>query len=135
MVPIAPIPAIPDANANAALPPSIAARLRSTASRVGLWVRPYSNPLCRPIASCMYVAGLALGAVPPFLGVVDTVAGIALAVGGAYFVVRLLVVAKRRLLWRVRRKLILSYIFVGFIPVILIASFFLLSGFLLFYSF
>ena len=29
---------------------------------------------------------------------------------------RLLVLAKRRLLWRVRRKLILSYIFVGFVP-------------------
>ena len=83
----------------------------------------------------VYVAGLSLGTVPAFLGVIDTVAGVALAVGGAYFVFRLLVVARRRLLWRVRRKLILSYIFVGFIPVILIASFFLLCGFLLFYSF
>ena len=37
-------------------------------------------------------------------------------------------VAKRRLLWRVRRKLIISYIFIGFIPAMLIVAFFLLGG-------
>jgi hypothetical protein len=31
---------------------------------------------------------------------------------------------KRRLLWRVRRKLIISYIFIGFVPAILIVAFF-----------
>src|ERR1019366_254431 len=51
-----------------------------------------------------------------------------------YFLVRLFIAAKRRLLWRVRRKLILSYIFVGFIPAILIVVFYLLGGFLLFYN-
>src|SRR5262249_14906734 len=44
------------------------------------------------------------------------------------------VLAKRHLLWRVRRKLILSYVFIGFVPAILIVAFFLLSGFLLFYN-
>jgi sigma-B regulation protein RsbU (phosphoserine phosphatase) len=83
----------------------------------------------------VYAAGLVLGSVPTFLSVVDTVAGVALAAGAVYFVYQLLVTAKRRVLWRVRRKLILSYIFVGFIPAILIAAFFLLSGFLLFYNF
>src|SRR5205085_2330219 len=39
------------------------------------------------------------------------------------------------LLWRVRRKLILSYVFIGFVPAILIVGFFLLCGFLLFYNF
>ena len=43
--------------------------------------------------------------------------------------------AKRRLLWRVRRKLILSYIFIGFVPALLIVAFFLLCGFLLFFNF
>ncbi len=62
-------------------------------------------------------------------------AGVALAAGAASFVVRLLIVAQRHLLWRVRDKLILSYIFIGFTPVLLIASFFLLCGFLLFYNF
>ena len=48
---------------------------------------------------------------------------------------RLFTVAKRRLLWRVRRKLILSYIFIGFVPAILIVVFFLLCGLLLFFNF
>ena len=39
---------------------------------------------------------------------------------------------RRRLLWRVRRKLILSYIFVGLVPSLLIVAFFLLAGLLLF---
>jgi serine phosphatase RsbU (regulator of sigma subunit) len=73
--------------------------------------------------------------VPAFLGVIDTVAGLAIAAGAAYFAFRLIVLAQRRLLWRVRRKLILSYIFVGFVPALLIVAFFLLCGFLLFYNF
>jgi len=72
---------------------------------------------------------------PAFLAVVDTVAGVAIAAGLAWFVFRLLVLVKRRLLWRVRRKLILSYIFIGFVPAILIGAFFVLCGLLLFYNF
>jgi sigma-B regulation protein RsbU (phosphoserine phosphatase) len=74
------------------------------------------------------------GSVPAFVSVIETVAGLAVAAGLVYFVFRLLVLAKRRLLWRVRRKLILSYIFVGFVPAILLAAFALLCGFLLFYN-
>ena len=76
----------------------------------------------------------AFGSVPAFLSVIDTVAGLAVAAGLVYFGFRLVIVAKRRLLWRVRRKLILSYIFVGFVPAILLAAFALLCGFLLFYN-
>ena len=83
----------------------------------------------------VYAVGAAMGTVPVFLSVIDTVASIGLAIGAAYFTYKLIVLGKRRLLWRVRRKLILSYVFVGFIPVALIASFFLLGGFLLFYNF
>jgi sigma-B regulation protein RsbU (phosphoserine phosphatase) len=74
------------------------------------------------------------GTLPVFLTVIDTVAGLAAAVGVIYFLFRLLILAKRRLLWRVRRKMILSYIFVGFVPVLLLAAFALLCGFLFFYS-
>ena len=72
---------------------------------------------------------------PAALQIIDSIAGIALAGGAAYFVYQLLAIARRRLLWRVRRKLILSYIFIGFVPAILIVAFFLLSGVLLFYNF
>ena len=78
--------------------------------------------------------GAILGPLPTFFNVVDTVAALAVAGGAGYFLVWLFIAAKRRLLWRVRRKLILSYIFVGFIPAILIVVFFLLGGFLLFYN-
>ena len=45
-----------------------------------------------------------------------------------YFVWRLFVLMKRRLLWRVRRKLILSYIFIGVVPALLIIAFFMLGA-------
>src|SRR5262249_46049815 len=74
------------------------------------------------------------GGIPAFLGVVETVAGLAVAAGLSYYAFRLIVVAKRRLLWRVRRKLILSYVFVGFVPALLLVAFALLCGFLFFYN-
>jgi len=77
----------------------------------------------------------AIGGLSGFFDVVDTVAGLAIAAGAIYFIFRLLVLAKRRLLWRVRRKLILSYIFIGLVPALLIVAFFLLCGLLLFYNF
>src|SRR5256885_10802859 len=77
------------------------------------------------IRLAVYGASLALGRVPTVLKVIDTVASIGLAIGAAYFAYQLIVLAQRHLLWRVRRKLILSYVFIGFIPAALIVSFFL----------
>src|SRR5690349_18982897 len=82
----------------------------------------------------VFMVGL-LTPVPAFLRVVDTVASIALAFGGAYFLVRGIAFAQRRLLWRVRRKLIISYIFIGLVPSLLIVAFFLLGGLFLFSNF
>ena len=84
------------------------------------------------IKSAIVLIRGAAGRVPAFLGIVETVGGLAVAVGLGYFAFRLLVSAKRRLLWRVRRKLILSYIFVGFVPALLLAAFAQLCGLLLF---
>ena len=65
----------------------------------------------------------------PFIGTalgdwLDTAASIALAVGLAWIILKLLVRLQRRLLWRVRRKLIVSYLFIGFVPVLLLIAFF-----------
>ncbi len=87
------------------------------------------------VNAAVFVLGLTLGEVPAVARVVDTIASIAVAAGGGYFLFRGLALAKRRLLWRVRRKLILSYIFIGFVPAILIVAFFLLGGLLLFFNF
>ena len=88
------------------------------------------------LRAAVYLTRVMLGGtVPGVLSVIDTAAGLALAIGVAYFVFKLIVLAKRHLLWRVRRKLMLSYVFVGFFPATLIVVFFLLCGFLLFYNF
>ena len=70
----------------------------------------------------------------PLLDAVGTVGTLALLAGVAVFAGRLIALARRRLLWRVRRKLILSFIFVGLVPALLIIVFFALCGLLLFSS-
>jgi len=62
----------------------------------------------------------------------STLGGVALLAGAGILLVRLTRRARTQLLWRVRRKLIISYLFIGFVPAILIVIFFVLSGLLLF---
>lgn len=76
----------------------------------------------------------ALGTLPHPLDLLDTLGSLALIVLGAYALARTVMWARRRLLWKVRRKLILSYIFVGLVPGLLIITFFLLAGLLLFFN-
>ena len=67
--------------------------------------------------------------------VIDNVGDVALVVGAA--AARLPPLRRRSrgvLLWRVRRKLTLSYIFIGFVPALLIIVFFLAPGLLLFFN-
>ena len=73
--------------------------------------------------------------VSPVVETIDAVATLVLIAGGAYFLFGALALANRRLLWRLRRKLIISYIFIGVVPTILMAVFFLLGGLLLFSNF
>lgn len=79
-------------------------------------------------------AGRVWSPLPTGLEVIDTLASLALVFVCCYGLARLLIWARRRLLWRVRRKLILSYIFVGLVPGLLIITFFLLAGLLLFFN-
>ena len=189
--------AMPEANANAALPPSMAARLPSSALRVGFCVRAYSKPLCSP-ERVLHVGGglinrgddgasgrvgllarvdaqraesrviskfhdeyrvpLEFEAVAstsarrdrPQLGhdlvqrsharssassikldrvradvafpgarplaVADTIADVLIVIAALTIGYYLFVDLKRLVLWRVRRRLTLSYIFIGFVP-------------------
>ncbi len=75
---------------------------------------------------------LAVDPLPAWLSPVDVAGTLALVLGLGYLVARGAVWMRRRLLWRVRRKLILSYVFVGLVPSLLIVAFFLLAGLLLF---
>jgi sigma-B regulation protein RsbU (phosphoserine phosphatase) len=72
------------------------------------------------------------GDLPRFVEVLSSAATIGLVVSVGYFAWGLFVLMKLRLLWRVRRKLILSYIFIGVVPSLLIVIFFLLGGVLIF---
>jgi sigma-B regulation protein RsbU (phosphoserine phosphatase) len=74
---------------------------------------------------------------PAAWGVLDTVdalGSLMLLFVGGYLLTKGAILAKRNLLWRVRRKLILSYVFVGLVPGLLIICFFLIAGFLLFFN-
>src|SRR3954468_20791355 len=73
--------------------------------------------------------------VPAIVTVIDTAAGVLVAIGGVILLAAGLRSAKRRLVWRVRPKLIISYIFIGFVPAVLIVAFFILAGLLLFSNF
>ncbi len=68
---------------------------------------------------------------PGWMRTVDSAATIVVVMGLGYLLFRLLASLQRRLLWRVRRKLVLSYLLIGFVPLLLLGSFFVLSGTLL----
>ena len=106
-----------------------AARRRLTSSFAGRAVL-----LGASIKLITYAAGAATGELPGVLEALDVIGGISIVVGAVAFGYRLFVAAKRRLLWRVRRKLTLSYIFIGFVPALLIITFFLLCGLLMFFN-
>ena len=77
------------------------------------------------------VVGVLGSAAPGWLRALDVGGSIVLVVALGYLLVRILALLQRRLLWRVRRKLVLSYILIGFVPIVLIVSFFLLAGVLM----
>jgi serine phosphatase RsbU (regulator of sigma subunit) len=72
------------------------------------------------------------GEMPAFVQVLSSAATIGLVFSVGYFAWGLFQLVKLRLLWRVRRKLILSYIFIGVVPSLLIVIFFMLGGVLIF---
>ena len=103
-------------------------------------VRDQSGEAARPAAAAWPVrllvggafAKLALMPFPaagqPVTAWLDTLASLALVVGLGHILWRLTSRLQRRLLWRVRRRLILSYVFVGVVPIFLILAFVGLAG-------
>jgi sigma-B regulation protein RsbU (phosphoserine phosphatase) len=100
--------------------------------------------LTRTFAGRLLLAGVALKLVAwagrlaqlqaGLFGAIDTLGGLAILVSALSIGYRVYVLARHRLLWRVRRKLILSYIFIGVVPVLLVAIFFTLGGLLFFFN-
>ncbi len=103
--------------------------------------RVWRSWLLRTFPGRALVLGIAIKAItwplrfafnlPTAIDAIDMVGSLALLFAIAYGLTRFAVWAKRRLLWRVRRKLILSYVFVGVVPALLVIVFFLLAGLIL----
>ena len=111
-----------------------------TASRALAWRQWLTQSLAgRVLLGGVVVKALAavVGAIAPpwpVIDLVDAVGSLALIFVAGYAATKLAIRAKRRLLWRVRRKLILSYVFVGLVPGLLIITFFLIAGLVLFFN-
>lgn len=73
-------------------------------------------------------------AAPQWLRVLDTAGTLVLAAALGYLLVRMLNLLHERFLWRVRRKLVLSYVLIGLVPILLFGAFVLVSGALLLYT-
>src|SRR5512134_3115440 len=80
-------------------------------------------------AALKFVVGLLrlAGVLSAVANVLSSIATIGLVISLSYFEWRLAVLTKRRLLWRVRRRLILSYVFFGVVPALLIVGLFVLG--------
>jgi serine phosphatase RsbU (regulator of sigma subunit) len=107
------------------------------------WVRHVAVALCRGFGGRTLIAGAALkamsalvrfaiGGEPTLVAAADSLGSLAVIVGLVCLAVRYLPRARRRLLWRVREKLILSYMFIGVVPVLLVLAFFVVAGLVMF---
>ena len=115
-------------------PAPVADRAAGQSAR-DLLLRTWPGRLFLVSAALKLVAVLVRLAVQlPLVAAVSTAASIGIAASLGYFAWRVFVQVKRRLLWRVRRKLILSYIFVGVVPTLLILVFFLVAGTIVFWN-
>jgi sigma-B regulation protein RsbU (phosphoserine phosphatase) len=77
------------------------------------------------VSAAVYALGRAGAPVPQWLG---GVAAAVLLVYLLYGLARLSRIVLRRLLWRIRTKLLLSYLFIAVVPVVLVTAFFLVAG-------
>ncbi len=101
----------------------------------GAWLLGTLAGRCLIVAAAIKLLLTGIQAFTPLvtpLRVVNGAATFILLALAVYALWRGLVIVKRRLLWRVRRKLILSYVFIGFVPTLLIVAFFLFGGLLMF---
>jgi len=69
---------------------------------------------------------------PELVELFRKVVAAAFVVGALWSLALAVIYGRRRFLWRVRRKLFISYLFLGFVPVVLVLAFGLASGFVIY---
>src|SRR5688572_16602470 len=101
------------------------------AARAGGLLRGAVHDLLRSWPGRVLLVALAVRALSlaglPAPALVAGTAELVLVLWGVYAAVRLLRWLFRGVLWRIRTKLILSYLFIAVVPVVLLAAFFLLA--------
>jgi phosphoserine phosphatase RsbU/P len=80
----------------------------------------------------LIVAAQGLVEVPPALQLVRRIAAFGWLVGTAWIAILAFTQNRRAFLWRIRRKLLLSYVFLGVVPVVLVIAFVLAGGVLVY---
>src|SRR6266511_1449636 len=80
------------------------------------------------------VAGLAMATTNPALEYLDKAVNFLLLVVAAAWLYRLTRLARTGALWRVSRKLLLSYVLIGAVPILLLITFCLLAFLLVFFD-
>lgn len=123
-----PVSAAPVQSSNTSPP-----RTRRAAARLW-WRSPVGRVLLVSAALKViaFAVSVAMPTVPTMLWALDTLASYVIVGVAGFVLIRGLARFPRLFLWRVRRKLILSYVFIGAVPAALIVLFFLLGGLLLF---
>jgi sigma-B regulation protein RsbU (phosphoserine phosphatase) len=94
--------------------------------RLRTYARSWSG---RILIAALVVYGLGRAGLP-LPDVVNVLDGFLLIVFGVWGLVRLGRYLVRRLLWRIRSKLLVSYLFIAVVPLVLLTIFFVLAGFL-----
>jgi sigma-B regulation protein RsbU (phosphoserine phosphatase) len=112
---------------------TVISKLRNTANRLREWLRRVM-PRVLIVAVSLFVLRLLpisrwLFSHPVFGTILSIITFCALGFSILYFAFKGLRWLKRRLLWRVRRRLIVTYLFVGLTPIVLLVMLGLLSGF------
>jgi phosphoserine phosphatase RsbU/P len=113
------------------LPPALSPPADPVPSARQLLLHSWAGRLFLSAAALKLIVSLlrSVATLPGPVEILSSAATLGLLGSVGYFMWRLFVLMKRRLLWRVRRKLILSYIFIGVVPALLIISFVMLGAF------
>jgi len=111
---------------------------RDAARRAGRWLsRTFAGRLLLIALVIKAVLWIARAAGPgsTIVATVNALSSALLLVALVIIGYRLYAHAKHLVLWRVRRKLMLSYVLVGLVPILLLLVFFTIAGLLLFFNF
>jgi sigma-B regulation protein RsbU (phosphoserine phosphatase) len=120
---------------NDTAPPTAALPAPAPGVGVRTWLlRSLSGRVILGAAAVKVVASLVqlVTPLPSAVRALNSGATLILLAAVTYLAWRGIVAVKRRLLWRVRRKLILSYVFIGFVPTLLVVALVLFGGLVVF---